>query len=190
LQAFDLEISLPADTHPDLEKILIPKDALKTRVRVLGREISRDYAGKKPVFVGVLRGCALFLSDLLQNITVDCSLDFICPSSYEGGMKSTGVVRLLLDLRDSIENRDVIIVEDIVDSGLTMSYLLQNFKTRRPRSVTVCTLLDKPSCRKAEVPIRYCGFKLENEFVVGYGLDYKELYRNLPCIGVLKKSRI
>ncbi|MDD2774290.1 MAG: hypoxanthine phosphoribosyltransferase [Elusimicrobiales bacterium] len=181
---------MPADNHPDLEKIVISKDALKARVRALGREISRDFTGRKPIFVGVLRGCALFLSDLLQNVTVDCSLDFICPSSYEGGMKSTGVVRLLLDLRESIENRDVIIVEDIVDSGLTMNYLLSNLGTRRPRSITVCALLDKPSCRKAEVPIRYLGFTLDDEFVVGYGLDYKELYRNLPYIGVLKKSRI
>lgn len=181
---------MPADTHPDLEKIVISKDALKARVRTLGREISRDFIGRKPIFVGVLRGCALFLSDLLQNVTVDCSLDFICPSSYEGGMKSTGVVRLLLDLRESIENRDVIIVEDIVDSGLTMNYLLSNLGTRRPRSITVCALLDKPSCRKVEVPIRYLGFTLDDAFVVGYGLDYKDLYRNLPYIGVLKKSRI
>ena len=181
---------MSCEIHPDIERVLVSRDEIQSRVKELGTEISRDYKGKSPVFVGVLRGSVLFLSDLMQNVTIDCSMDFICPSSYNGGMKSTGVVRLLLDLRESIEGKDVIIVEDIVDSGLTMNYMMANFKTRRPRSLTLCTLLDKPACRKAEVPIRYCGFKIGDEFVVGYGLDYKEIYRNLPYIGVLKSSRI
>jgi len=181
---------LSSATHPDIERVLVSREQLQQRVKELGTEISHDFKGKKPVLVGVLRGSVLFLSDLMQNISIDCSLDFICPSSYDGGMKSTGVVRLLLDLRESIEGKDVIIVEDIVDSGLTMSYMMANFKTRRPRSLTLCTLLDKPACRKIEVPIRYKGFKIGDEFVVGYGLDYKEIYRNLPYIGILKSSRI
>ncbi|MDD4005375.1 MAG: hypoxanthine phosphoribosyltransferase [Elusimicrobiaceae bacterium] len=175
--------------HPDMEKILISREQIQQRVADLGAQISRDYAGKTPTLVGVLRGCVLFLSDLMQHISIDCRLDFICPSSY-AGTKSTGVVRLLLDLREPIEGKDVIIVEDIVDSGLTMSYLLENFKTRRPKSLSVCTLLDKTECRTKEVPISYAGFKVGDEFVVGYGLDYWEIYRNLPYIGVLKSSRI
>lgn len=175
--------------HPDLEKVLISRDQLQARVAELGAQISKDYAGKTPTLVGVLRGAVLFLSDIMQNVTIDCRLDFICPSSYSG-TKSTGVVRLLLDLRESIEGKDVIIVEDIVDSGLTMSYLLENFKTRRPKSIAVCTLLDKEECRQKPVPISYTGFKVGDEFVVGYGLDYNEIYRNLPYIGVMKSSRI
>ncbi|MFA6584375.1 MAG: hypoxanthine phosphoribosyltransferase [Elusimicrobiaceae bacterium] len=177
------------ELHPDLEKTLITREQIKTRVAELGKLISKDYAGRTPTLIGVLRGCILFLSDLMQNIEVDCKLDFIAPSSY-AGTKSTGIVRLMLDLRESIEGKDVIIVEDIVDSGLTMHYLLENFQTRRPRSLAVCTLLDKKESRTVEVPIKYTGFVVGNEFVVGYGLDYWEIYRNLPYIGVLKPSKI
>ncbi|MFA5161371.1 MAG: hypoxanthine phosphoribosyltransferase [Elusimicrobiales bacterium] len=178
------------DIHPDIEKVLVSRDEIKARVRAMGREISRDFAGKKPVLVGVLRGCALFLSDLAQNISIDCSMDFICPSSYNGGMKSSGVVRLLLDLRENIAGKDVILIEDVVDSGLTMRYLLDNLNTRKPKSLSICALLNKKPCRKADVPVRYSGFEIDDEFVVGYGLDYKELYRNLPYVGTLKKTRI
>lgn len=180
---------MPTTLHPDFERVLISEKELQARIKALGKQISKDYEGRQPVLVGILRGCVLFLSDLMQNITVDCSLDFMCPSSYSG-QKSTGVVRILLDLRESIEGKDVIIVEDIVDSGLTMSYLLDNLSTRRPRSLAVCTLLEKPSRRKVHVPIRYSGFKVPDEFVVGYGLDYRELYRNVPYIGVMKSSKI
>jgi len=181
---------LHTEIHPDIEKILVSSEDIKAKARVLGKAISKDFKGRRPVLVGVLRGCVLFMSDLAQNITIDCSMDFICPSSYNGGVKSTGVVQLLLDLRESIEGRDVILVEDVVDTGLTMRYLLDNLNTRKPKSITVCTLLDKRCARRVDVPVHYSGFEIGNEFVVGYGLDYKEIYRNLPYIGTLRKSKI
>ncbi|MBI4655713.1 MAG: hypoxanthine phosphoribosyltransferase [Elusimicrobia bacterium] len=180
---------MPIMPHKNIEEILIPGNRINKRVVAIARKISRDYRNKDLVFVGVLKGCALFLSDLIKEINMDCSVDFICLSSYSGA-QSTGVVRTILDLRQNIENKDVLVVEDIVDSGLTMNYLLRNLKTRRPRSIRVCTLLDKPSCRKVSIPIAYAGFKIPNKFVVGYGLDHNELYRNLPYIGVLKNSAI
>jgi len=176
--------------HPEIERVLISEQELQTKIAELAARISKDYKGRTPVFVGVLRGCLFFIADLMKQLTIDASIDFICPSTYQGGTKSTGVVRLLLDLRDSIEGKDVIIVEDIVDSGLTMTYLLANLKTRKPRSIEVCTLLEKPSRRKAKVDVKYSCFDIPDEFVVGYGLDYEEIYRNLPYIGVLKPSRI
>ncbi|HOX22485.1 MAG TPA: hypoxanthine phosphoribosyltransferase [Elusimicrobiales bacterium] len=175
--------------HPAIDKILISKDTLQKRVQELAKEISQDYKNTCPVFIGVLKGSVMFLADLMKNTAVDHSVDFLCPSSYAGGTKSTGIVRLLLDLRESIEGKDVLLVEDIVDTGLTMNYLLENLRTRRPRSLEICTLLDKSSCRKVSVPIRYRGFEIPNEFVVGYGLDYRELYRNLPYIGVMKPPK-
>lgn len=177
------------ELHNGFDRVLISKEQIQTRVHELGAQISKDYAGKTPVLIGVLRGCILFLSDLMQNITIDCKLDFLCPSSYQGH-KSTGVVRLLLDLREPIEGEDVIIVEDIVDTGLTMTYLLSNLQTRRPKSLKVCTLLDKPTRRLKEVPIEYTGFQVPDDFVVGYGLDFNEVYRNVPYIGILDKSLI
>ncbi|HBA61344.1 MAG TPA: hypoxanthine phosphoribosyltransferase [Elusimicrobia bacterium] len=175
--------------HKDLEEILISKQDLEASVAKLGARISADYAGRCVTLVGVLKGCVLFMSDLAKHITTDTRLDFMMLSSY-AGEHSTGVVRILLDLKESIEDCDVLIVEDIVDSGLTMNYMLQNLKTRRPRSLEICTLLDKPSRRKAPVPIKYTGFTIEDKFVVGYGLDYNGIYRNLPYIGVLKKSAV
>ncbi|PIU20669.1 MAG: hypoxanthine phosphoribosyltransferase [Elusimicrobia bacterium CG08_land_8_20_14_0_20_59_10] len=175
--------------HKDLEEILITKRDLEAGVKKLGEQISADYAGRCVTLIGVLKGCVLFLSDLAKNISIDTRLDFMMLSSYSGA-QSTGVVRTILDLKENIEGRDVIIVEDIVDSGLTMHYMLQNLKTRRPRSLEICTLLDKPSCRKAKVPLKYSGFTIPDKFVVGYGLDYNEIYRNLPYIGVLKASVI
>jgi len=173
--------------HNDLQEVLISEDLLQARIAQLGLEISSAYRGRCLTLVGVLKGCVLFLSDLLKNITIDTNVDFMMLSSYSG-KQSTGVVRTILDLKQNIEGRDVLIVEDIVDSGLSMSYMLKNLKTRRPRSLEICTMLDKPSCRKAKVPIKYSGFVIPNKFVVGYGLDYNEFYRNLPYIGVLKKS--
>ncbi len=175
--------------HTDIEKVLISREAIQKRIQELGRKISADYAGKCPVFIGVLKGCIVFLSDILKHVDIKCSVDFICLSSYSGA-KSTGVVRTLLDLRESIQGRDVIVVEDIVDSGLTLGYLLDNLRTRKPRSLEVCTLLDKPACRKSVIPIKYRGFRVPNQFVVGYGLDYNEIYRNLPYVGVIKKSLV
>lgn len=175
--------------HKDLQEILVSSAELEAGVKKLGERISEDYAGRCVTLVGVLKGCVLFMSDLARNITLDTRMDFMMLSSYSG-THSTGVVRILLDLKESIEDCDVLIVEDIVDSGLTMEYMLQNLKTRRPRSLEVCTLLDKPSRRRARVPIKYSGFTIEDKFVVGYGLDYNGIYRNLPYIGVLSKEAI
>ena len=175
--------------HKDLDEILIPRAELEARVKALGEQISADYAGRTVTLVGVLKGCVLFMSDLAKCITVDTRMDFMMLSSYSGA-HSTGVVRILLDLKESIEDCDVLIVEDIVDSGLTMEYMLQNLKTRRPRSVEICSLLEKPSRRKTTVPVKYSGFTIPDKFVVGYGLDYNGIYRNLPYIGVMKESAI
>ena len=175
--------------HKDLQEILVSTAELEAGVKKLGERISADYAGRCVTLVGVLKGCVLFMSDLAKSISLDTRLDFMMLSSYSGA-HSTGVVRILLDLKESIEDCDVLIVEDIVDSGLTMEYMLQNLKTRRPRSLEICTLLDKPSRRKANVPIKYTGFTIQDKFVVGYGLDYNGIYRNLPYIGVLKESAV
>ncbi len=172
-----------------MQEILIDEETLQARIRELAAQISRDYKGRCVTLVGVLKGCVPFLSDLLKRLTVETNVDFIMVTSYSGS-QSTGVVRTILDLKQNIEKKDVLIVEDIVDSGLTMGYMLKNFSTRRPRTLEICTLLDKPSCRRTRVPIKYKGFVIPAKFVVGYGLDYNELYRNLPYIGVLKTSVI
>lgn len=171
---------------PVLERILFSEEQLAQRVSELGRQISADYRGKLPLFVGILRGCIMFYTDLLKNVSVDCTLDFMCLSSY-AGTSSTGQVRTMLDLRESIKGRHVIVVEDIVDTGLTLDYLMGNLRSRGAASIEICCLLDKPCNRKAEVHPKYVGFTVGNEFVIGYGLDYNELYRNLPYIGVFRK---
>ncbi len=170
----------------NIQKILVSEDQIRARVRELGEQISRDYANKNPVLIGILKGSVFFLSDLMRALSIDCCVDFMSLASYSGE-KSNGIVRLLLDLRETIEGRDVIIIEDIVDTGLTLSYLENILRTRNPRSLEVCSLLDKPECRKISVKAKYVGFTIPNEFVVGYGLDLDEKYRNLPYIGVLKK---
>jgi hypoxanthine phosphoribosyltransferase len=179
----------PYRTHEkisaDIKKVLISEEQISARVKELGEEISKDYATKNPILIGILKGSLFFLSDLMRAISVDCCVDFMSLASYSGE-KSNGIVRLLLDLRESIEGRDVLIVEDIVDTGLTLSYLENILKTRNPRSLEVCSLLSKPECRKNAVKTKYIGFNVPNEFVVGYGLDLNEKYRNLPYIGVLK----
>ncbi len=172
---------------PFLERILFSEEQLAQRVRELGRQISADYRGKQPLLVGILRGCVLFYSDLIKNISVDCTMDFMCLSSY-AGTGSTGHVRTMLDLRESIRDRHVIIVEDIVDTGITLDYLLNHLKDRGAASIEICCLLDKPANRKVDITPKYVGFSIENEFVIGYGLDYNELYRNLPYIGVFRKQ--
>ena len=174
-----------AAQHPDVARVLIPEDKLRERVAELGRQISRDYAGRRLTLVGILKGSVIFLSDLMRSIDAACTVDFISLSSY-AGRESTGVVRLQLDLRENAEGRDLLLVEDIIDTGLTLTYLVQNLKTRNPKSLEICALLDKPTCRKAPVRAKYVGFEIPNEFVVGYGLDYNEDYRNLPYVGVLK----
>lgn len=175
--------------HPDISEILIREEDIQRRVGELASRISVDYKNKRVTFIGVLKGSFVFLSDLVKSITIDCSVDFIGLSSYEG-TKSTGIVRTVLDLRKNIEGEHVIIVEDIVDSGLTAEYLIHNLRTRRPKSIKICAILDKPSARKVKIPVKYKGFTIPDKFVVGYGLDYNETYRNLPYVGVLKKSAI
>lgn len=172
---------------PVLDRVLFSQEQLAARVEELGRQISTDYRGKTPLFVGILRGSILFYADLMKQISIDCNMDFMCLSSY-CGTSSTGQVRTMLDLRESIKNRHVVIVEDIVDTGLTLQYLLENLQSRGAASIEVCCLLNKPCNRKVDIHPKYVGFEVENEFVIGYGLDYNELYRNLPYIGVFKKQ--
>lgn len=172
----------------DIDEILIPADALAARVRELGEKISRDYEGKEPLLVAILTGAVLFVSDLIRRISIPCHLDFMATSAYGDGTESTGVVRILKDLNQPIEGRHVIIVDDIIDTGLTMDYLLETLKPRYPASLRVCGLLDKVSRRRRHVPIDYRGFEIPDKFVVGYGLDFGERYRNLPFICVLKSE--
>ena len=170
----------------DIKSILISEEEIAKRVKELGKQLAEDYKGKELLVVGILKGCMLFLSDLVRTIDLPLTLDFMVVSSYGATTKSSGVVRIVKDLEREIEGKDVLIVEDIVDTGLTLSYLVENFKARNPKSVKVCSLLDKPDRRKAQVDIQYIGFKIPDEFVVGYGLDYGENYRNLPFVCVLK----
>lgn len=172
--------------HKDIKSILITEEELGNKVRELGKQITEDYKGKDLLIVGILKGCVMFLSDLVRTIDLPLTMDFMVVSSYGSATKSSGVVRIIKDLEKDIAGKDVLIVEDIVDTGLTLSYLIENLKTRNPKSVKVCSLLDKPDRRKAQVDIEYIGFKIPDEFVVGYGLDYDEVYRNLPFVCVLK----
>jgi hypoxanthine phosphoribosyltransferase len=174
-----------ATNHPDIERVLLDSDALQARIKELGARISADYSGKSLLLVGILRGSIVFMGDLMKALSLDCAIDFMCLSSYSGSA-STGNVRVMLDLRESCEGKDVLIVEDVVDTGLTLKHLLDILRTRQPRSVEVCALLDKPTCRKTEAKAKYVGFEIPNEFVVGFGLDFNEKYRNLPYVGVLK----
>src|SRR5919197_5806209 len=161
-------------------EILVRPDELAGRVRALAVEISRDYTGRDLLLVGVLKGAVFFLSDLMRHLEAECEVDFMAVSSYGSSTDSSGVVRILKDLDVSIEGRNVLIVEDIVDSGLTLSYLMRTLRARNPASLQVCALLTKPERRKADVPIRYTGFEIPNRFVIGYGLDHRERFRNLP----------
>jgi hypoxanthine phosphoribosyltransferase len=175
---------------PDLSvgEILVQPDELAHRVRELGEEISADYAGKDVLLIGVLKGAVFFLADLMRQLDVDCEVDFMAVSSYGSSTDSSGVVRILKDLDASIEGRHVLIVEDIVDSGLTLSYLFRMLGGRSPASIEVCALLTKPDRREVDMPIRYVGFEIPNKFAIGYGLDYAERYRNLPYVAVLNET--
>ena len=166
---------------------LVSQSDLERRVRELGAEISRDYEGRDLFLVGVLKGAVFFLSDLMRSLEVDCEVDFMAVASYGSSTDSSGVVRILKDLDATIEGKDVLIVEDIIDSGLTLSYLLRTLKAREPRSLEVCALLTKPERREVDLPIRYTGFEIPNKFVIGYGLDHAERYRNLPYVAVLQE---
>jgi hypoxanthine phosphoribosyltransferase len=168
---------------------LIGREALAARVVELGREVARDYAGRTPVLVGVLKGAVVFLADLMRAIDGPVECDFIAVSSYGESTRSSGIVRLTKDLSASIEGRDVLVVEDIVDTGRTLAYLLRNLQTRQPRSLRVCTLLDKPSRRAVPVTLDYVGIAVPDRFVVGYGLDHAGLHRNLPYVAVLDPAR-
>ena len=170
----------------DIDEILIPEEVLQARIRELGRTIGTDYNGKEPLLVAILTGAVLFVSDLIRQISIACQLDFMATSSYGVKTESSGIVRILKDLDQSIEGRHVIIVDDIIDTGLTMDYLLETLKARYPASLKVCALLDKVPRRLRHVPIDYRGFEIPDKFVVGYGLDYGGRYRNLPFICVLK----
>ncbi len=166
-------------------EILIDEERLQTRIRELGRELSSDYEGRELLLVGVLKGAVFFMADLMRSISVPCEIDFMAISSYGASTDSSGVVRILKDLDINIENRHVLVVEDIIDSGLTLSYLLRNLESREPASLEICALLTKPSRREIDVPVKYVGFEIPNKFVIGYGLDFAERYRNLPYVGVL-----
>jgi hypoxanthine phosphoribosyltransferase len=170
---------------PDVGEILVQPDELARRVRELGAEISRDYAGRELLLICVLKGAVFFLSDLMRSLDVKCEVDFMAVASYGSATESSGVVRILKDLDAAIEGRDVLIVEDIVDSGLTLQYLLRNLGGRGPRSLEVCALLTKPERRRVELSPRYVGFEIPDRFVVGYGLDHAERFRNLPYVAVL-----
>ena len=171
-----------------IKKVLISEEQINTRVKELATQISKDYAGKTPLLVCILRGASLFFCNLVKNLEIDCTIDFMCLSSYQG-TNSSGKVRLLLDIRDDIKDKDIIVVEDIVDTGITGVYLRDLLGARKPASIEFCTLLDKPKNRKVEIKSKYVGFTIENEFVVGYGLDYNELYRNLPYVGVFDETK-
>jgi hypoxanthine phosphoribosyltransferase len=168
-------------------EVLVESEQLQRRVAELGDEISRDYAGGV-LLIGILKGAVLFLADLMRHLRIPCEIDFIAVSSYGSATDSSGVVRILKDLESSIEGRDVLIVEDIIDSGLTLHYLVRSLRARGPRSLEVCALLDKPERRRVELPIRYVGFEIPDRFVIGYGLDHNQRYRNLEYVAVLAED--
>ena len=174
-----------AELERGVSEVLIDEDALRARIAELGEEISRDYAGREPLLIGVLKGAVFFMADLMRQLTVPCEVDFMAISSYGASTDSSGVVRILKDLDINIEGRDVLVVEDIIDSGLTLSYLMRNLESRDPATLEVCALMTKPDRREIDVPVRYVGFEIPNRFVIGYGLDFGERYRNLPYVGVL-----
>jgi hypoxanthine phosphoribosyltransferase len=179
---------LPAMSDAEIGEVLVSSEELQLRVAELGAEISSDYAGRDLVVVGVLKGAVLFIADLMRQLTVPCEVDFMAVSSYGSATDSSGVVRILKDLDAPIEGRDVLIVEDIVDSGLTLQYLVRNLRARTPGSLEVCALLTKPERRRVELPIRYVGFEIPNRYVIGYGLDYAQRYRNLSYVAVLNEQ--
>ena len=174
------------DLMADIQGTLIGKEDLQLKCKELGAKISRDYQNKRPLFIGILKGCVMFYSDLIRNVSIDCEMDFMVVSSYGAGKTSSGEVKIIKDTSASVEGRHVIFVEDIVDSGVTLNYLINLFKARNAASVEICTLLDKPERRQRDVHPKYTGFVIPNEFVVGYGLDFDEKYLNIPEVCVLK----
>jgi hypoxanthine phosphoribosyltransferase len=179
-----------AELTRGVSKVLLEEDVVAARVAELGSEISTDYAGKDLLLVGVLKGAVFFMADLMRQLTIPCEVDFMAISSYGASTDSSGVVRILKDLDINIEGRDVLVVEDIIDSGLTLSYLIRNLESRTPASLEICALLTKPERREIDVHVRYTGFEIPNEFVIGYGLDFGERYRNLPYVAVLDPDAV
>lgn len=171
-----------------VKEVLVSTEEIEAKVEELGQQITKDYEGKNLMLVGILKGAVIFMSDLARSIEIPVEMDFMAVSSYGDFSTSTGVVRLLKDLDSSIEGKDILIVEDIIDTGLTLSYLIDNLNKRGASSVKVCTLLDKPDRRKIEVPVAYRGFIIPDEFVIGYGIDYAQKYRNLPYVAALKEE--
>ena len=174
--------------HPDVERVLLDEQQIRDRLAELGERITADYADEPPILVGVLKGAVMVMADLARQVDLKVEMDWMAVSSYGSGTKSSGVVRILKDLSADISGRNVLIVEDIIDSGLTLKWLLSNLRSRGPRSVEVATLLRKPEAARVEIDVKYVGFDIPNEFVIGYGLDYAENYRNLPYVGVLERS--
>jgi hypoxanthine phosphoribosyltransferase len=183
-------VAVGSELERDVAEILIDEEVLQRRIAELGEEISADYAGRDLLLIGVLKGAVFFMADLMRKLTVPCEIDFMAISSYGGQTDSSGVVRILKDLDMNIKGRHVLVVEDIIDSGLTLSYLMRNLRSREPASLEICALMTKPSRREIDVPVRYVGFEIPNRFVIGYGLDFGERYRNLPYVGVLNAELI
>lgn len=174
----------------DVERILFSAEEIQARVGELGKDISADYQGKNLIIIGVLKGAMFLMADLMRSISIPVVIDFIGISSYGESSRSSGVVRLIKDLEENIENKPILIVEDIVDTGLTLSYLMKTLKLRKPSDIKNCVLVNKQGRRLMEVPLDYVGFEVDNQFVVGYGLDFKDRYRHLPFIGILRKERM
>ncbi|EPY2274905.1 hypoxanthine phosphoribosyltransferase [Clostridium sporogenes] len=172
----------------DIEKILISKEKIQNKINELGEQISKDYDGKDLMLIGILKGSVPFMADLLKRITIPCTMDFMAVSSYGNSTTSSGVVRILKDLDFEIEGKDILIVEDIIDSGITLKYLLENLRARKPASINIACLLNKEERRKAKIDVHYLGFNVPDYFLVGFGLDFAEKYRNLPYIGILKEE--
>ncbi|GAB3574575.1 MULTISPECIES: hypoxanthine phosphoribosyltransferase [unclassified Leifsonia] len=176
------------DVHDDLTEILITEEQIRSRIAELCREIERDYAGKDVLLIGVLKGAVMVMADLARELKIPVTMDWMAVSSYGSGTASSGVVRILKDLDTDLDGKTVLIVEDIIDSGLTLSWLLANLRSRGPESIEICTLLRKPEAARVEIDVKYVGFEIPNQFVVGYGLDYAEKYRNLRGVGILAPS--
>ena len=170
----------------DIVRVLFDSEAIEKRVSEMGKEISEAYKGVVPILVGVLKGCIMFMSDLIKHIKIPLKMDFIAVSSYHGTQPTSGAVRIVKDLDHVIEGRELLVIEGIVDTGMTVGYILRNLQARQPKSIRLCTFLDKPARRIVNVPIDFCGYEIPDRFVVGYGLDFLQLYRNLPYVGILK----
>ncbi|MBQ8796434.1 MAG: hypoxanthine phosphoribosyltransferase [Clostridia bacterium] len=174
--------------HKDCERVLISEAELKNMVKAMADRISEDYKGKKLLLVGLLKGSVMFMADLMKELSIDCKIDFICVSSYGSSTETSGRVNLIKDVSQPVEGMDVLIVEDIIDSGNTLAFILKYFQAKGVNSVKICTLLSKPDRRVVQIPVDYVGAEIPDEFVIGYGLDYAENYRNLPYVGILKRS--